>query len=51
MLSFGKDEATLMEEDNPFRGPNSQRTPVGEINPEDANPGFCTGALKLVGTI
>lgn len=51
MLSFGKDEATLMEEDNPFRGLESQCPPVGVINPQDLNPGFCTGTLESAGTI
>lgn len=51
MLSFGKDETTLMEENNLFRGLESQCAPVGVINPQDLNPGFCTGTLKLVGTI
>lgn len=51
MLSFVKDEPTLMEEDNPFRGLESQCPPVGVINPQDLNPGFCTGTLKSAGTI
>lgn len=51
MLSFGKDEPTLMEEDNPFRGLESQCPPVGVINPQDLNPGFCTGTLKSAGTV
>lgn len=51
MLSFGKDETTLMEEDNPFRGLESPCAPAGVINPRDLNPGFCTGTLKSVGTI
>lgn len=50
MLSFGKDEPTLMEEDNPFRAFESQCPPVGVINPQDLNPRFCTGTLKSAGT-
>lgn len=51
MLSFGKDETTLMGEDNPLRGLESQGAPAGVINPQDLNPGFCMGTLKSVGTI
>lgn len=51
MLSFGKDEATLMEEDNPFRGLESQCPPVGVINPQNLNPGFCTRTLESAGTV
>lgn len=51
MLSFGKDEPTLMEKDNPFRDLESQCPPVGVINPHDPNPGFCTGTLKSACTV
>lgn len=51
MLSFGKDEPALMEEDNEFRAFESQRRPAGVINPQDLNPGVCTGTSKSAGTI